>query len=84
MDMEVVDGMVRGITVVALVRGSFGHARWWFRDRGYLLFPAMFLTKIWTVSSESDVDEESEVMLFERVEGRIVAIGFGGVDEVVR
>jgi hypothetical protein len=42
----------------------------------------MFLTKIWTVSSASDVVEESEVILFERVEGRIVTIGFGGVDVV--
>lgn len=41
-----------------------------------IMFPAMFLTKIWTVSSESDVVEESEVILFERDEGRIVAIGW--------
>jgi len=33
-----------------------------------IMFPAMFLTKIWTVSSVSDVVEEREVMLFERVD----------------
>jgi len=44
-DMEVVDGIVRG-----------------------MMFPAMFLTKIWTVSSASEVVEESEEMLFERVD----------------
>lgn len=42
----------------------------------------MFLTKIWTVSSASEVVEESEQMLFERVDGRIVAIEFGEVDRV--
>jgi len=55
-------GIVSGITVrfVSGLSGS-GQQRW------YLLFPAMFFTKIWTVSSSWEEDEESEEMLLERL-----------------
>jgi len=32
-----------------------------------IMFPAMFFTKIWTVSSSWEEDEESEEMLLERL-----------------
>lgn len=34
----------------------------------YSLLPAMSLTKIWKVSSASESEEESEEMLFERLD----------------
>jgi len=38
-----------------------------------IMLPAIFLTKIWMVSSESEDVEEREVMLLDLEEGRMVA-----------
>jgi len=38
-----------------------------------IMLPAMFLTKIWMVSSLEEVVEDWEVMLLDREEGRMVA-----------
>jgi len=44
-----------------------------------IMFPAMFLTNIWMVSSSAEEVEEREEMLLERLEGRMMAVSYDGV-----
>lgn len=69
-EMEVLAGSVRGMADAKLVTAKPG--RW---ITSVLLWPAKFLTKIWTVSAASEDVEDKEEMEEDREERMVAVVG---------